>query len=156
MRYLCIVYADERAFDAMSEAELAALDEASIANDEELRHSGHLIVAQALQPVATATTVRVRNGRMSATDGPFAETTEQVGGFVFIEARDLNEAIQIAARMPMAKVGSIEVRPEFDLLQKVLDRRARAASHGAGAARGRSVTRSTRSIATSRGSCWPP
>jgi hypothetical protein len=131
MRYLCIVYAEERAFDAMSEAELAELDEASIANDEELRRSGHLILAQALQPVATATTVRVRNGRMSATEGPFAETTEQVGGFVFIEARDLNEAIQIAARMPMARVGSIEIRPEFDLLAKVRERRAKAGARGA-------------------------
>ena len=130
MKYLCIVYAEERAFDAMSETELAELDEASIANDEELRASGHLILAQALQPVATATTIRVRNGRMSATDGPFAETTEQVGGFTFIEARDLNEAIQIAARMPMAKVGSIEVRPEFDLLAKVRERRAATGADG--------------------------
>jgi hypothetical protein len=121
-------YADERVFDTMSEAELAALDEESIAHDEELRRSGHLIVAQALQPVSAATTVRVRNGRMSATDGPFAETTEQVGGFVFIEARDLNEAIQIAGRMPMARVGSIEVRPEFDLAGKVQDRRAKVHS----------------------------
>lgn len=124
MRYLCIVYAEERAFDEMSESEIAALDEASLANDEELRRSGHLILAQALQPIAAATTVRVRNGRMSATDGPFAETTEQLAGFVFIEARDLNEAIQIAGRMPMARVGSIEVRPELDLGQKVRDRQA--------------------------------
>jgi hypothetical protein len=124
MKYLCIVYADEGAFDAMSESEITTLDEESLANDEELRRSGHLILAQALQPVAAATTVRVRNGRMSATDGPFAETTEQVGGFVFIEARDLNEAILIAARMPMAKVGSIEVRPEFDLVKKVRERQA--------------------------------
>ena len=128
MKYLCIVYAEERAFDSMSETERAELDEASLANDEELRRSGHLIIAQALQPVASATTVRVRNGRMSATDGPFAETTEQVGGFVFVEARDLNEAIQIAARMPMAKVGSIEVRPEFDLVAKVRERQANAES----------------------------
>jgi hypothetical protein len=124
MKYLCIVYADEGTFDAMSEREIAALDEESLANDEELRRSGHLILAQALQPVAAATTVRVRSGRMSATDGPFAETTEQLGGFVFIEARDLNEAIGIAARMPMAKVGSIEVRPEFDLAKKVRERQA--------------------------------
>jgi hypothetical protein len=124
MKYLCIVYAEEHAFDALSESELVSLDESSLANDEELRRSGHLIVAQALQPVATATTVRVRNDRMSATDGPFAETTEQLGGFVFIEARDLNEAIEIAGRMPMAKVGSVEVRPVLDLVHKVQDRRA--------------------------------
>jgi len=124
MRYLCIVYADERSFDAMSESEIAKLDEASLANDEELRRSGHLILAQALQPVVAATTVRVRNGRMSATDGPFAESAEQLGGFVFIEARDLTEAIQIAGRMPMASVGGIEVRPALDLVQKVRDRQA--------------------------------
>jgi hypothetical protein len=124
VQYLCIVYVQEKAFDAMTEEEIDTLDRASLANDEELRASGHLIIAQALQPVATATTVRVRNGRMSATDGPFAETNEQLGGFVFIEARDLNEAIQTAGRLPVARVGSIEVRPAMDLVQKVRDRAA--------------------------------
>jgi hypothetical protein len=131
MRYLCVVYADPRTFASMTESELATLDEASLSNDAELRESGHLIVAQALQPVETATTIRVRDGRMTATDGPFAETTEQLGGFVYVEARDLNEAIQIAARMPMARVGSIEVRPVLDLERRVRERReARGTTRG--------------------------
>lgn len=117
MQYLCLVYVQEKAFAAMTEEEIDTLDRASLANDEELRASGHLVIAQALQPVATATTVRVRNGRMSATDGPFAETNEQLGGFVFIEARDLNEAIQIASRWPSARIGSIEVRPIEEALR---------------------------------------
>ena len=125
MKYLCLVYADEAAFNRMSQQQLDAIEDASLANDEELRRSGHLVIAQALQPIASATTVRVRNDRMSATDGPFAETAEQLGGFVFIEATDLNEAIQIAARIPMARFGSIEVRPVMDLEQKVRDRPAR-------------------------------
>jgi hypothetical protein len=125
MKYLCLVYVDESTFDGMSQQQLDAIDDEALANDEELRRSGHLVLAQALQPIASATTVRVRNGRMSATDGPFAETAEHLGGFVFIEATDLNEAVQIAARIPMARLGSIEVRPVIDLAQKVRDRPAR-------------------------------
>jgi hypothetical protein len=125
MKYLCLVYLDEATFDRKSQQQLDAIDDESLANDEELRRSGHLVLAQALQPTASATTVRIRNDRMSATDGPFAETAEQLGGFVFIEAADLNEAIQIAARIPMARLGSIEVRPVIDLAQKVRDRPAR-------------------------------
>ena len=112
----------------LTPAEMELLDEASIANDEELRRSGHLIVAQALEPVSTATTVRVRNGRLSATDGPFAETNEQLGGFMFIEARDLNEAIDIAGRAPVTKIASMEVRPALDLLGRVQARRAARAA----------------------------
>ena len=79
-------------------------------------NGGALVTGEALQPVSTATTVRVRNGRTATTDGPFAETKEQLGGFYLIEARDLNDAIQVAARIPSARLGSIEVRPimEFD------------------------------------------
>jgi hypothetical protein len=81
-----------------------------------IRKSGHYLAGEALQPVSTATTVRVRNGRTATTDGPFAETKEQLGGFYLIEARDLNDAIQVAARIPSARMGSVEVRPimEFD------------------------------------------
>jgi hypothetical protein len=124
MKYVCLVYSDPAVFARVSQQEQAALDEASLAEDEELAKSGHLIVAQALQGVETATTVRVRDGRMSVTDGPFAETTEQLGGFVYLEARDLNEAIALAGRFPMARYGSIEVRPVLDLAQRVHDRRA--------------------------------
>jgi hypothetical protein len=123
MQYVCFVYAEESKFEEIPEGELAALDEANLAHDEELRRKGQLVMAQALQSVDEAVTVRVRSGEMSATDGPFAETTEQLGGFVFIEARDLNEAIQVASRIPMARYGSIEVRPTFDLRKKVEERR---------------------------------
>jgi len=123
MKYLCIVYIDPATFGALSPEGHAALDEASLAFDEELHESGQLILAQALQSIDTATTVRVRDGRLSATDGPFAETTEYLGGFTYIEARDLNEAIEIAGRSPIAPFGSIEVRPVFDLARAVRERR---------------------------------
>jgi hypothetical protein len=122
MQYLCLVYGDPAVFDRLSEEEAAALDRASLAHDVDLRESGHLILAQALQPVDEAMTVRVRDGRMSATAGPFAETTEQLGGFLFIEARDLNEAVAIAGRVPVARYASIEVRPVLDLEARVRER----------------------------------
>ena len=111
MQYLCLVYIEESAFDVMSEAEQKALTRESLAYDDELRKSGHFIGANALQPVSAATTVRVRNSKVSTTDGPFAETKEHLGGYILIEARDLNEAIQVAGKIPMARIGSIEVRP---------------------------------------------
>jgi hypothetical protein len=118
MRYLCLVYGDEAKLDVMPQHEIDALIDEVLANNEELQASGRLILAQALEHVAAATTVRVRNGKLSATDGPFAETNEQLGGFVLIDARDLNEAIQIAGRIPSARIGSIEVRPVIDLLRE--------------------------------------
>ncbi|HZE59288.1 MAG TPA: YciI family protein [Burkholderiales bacterium] len=104
MKYLCLVYGEEQAIAKMPDAHCVAFD-------EEVRKSGHCIASEALQPVSTATTVRVRNGKVSVTDGPFAETKEFLAGFYMIEARDLNEAIQIASRIPPATVGSIEIRP---------------------------------------------
>lgn len=104
MKYLCLVYGDEQALSKMP-------DEHCVAFDEDVRKSGHCIASEALQPVSTATTVRVRNGKLAVTDGPFAETKEFLAGFYMIEARDLNEAIQIASRIPPATVGSIEIRP---------------------------------------------
>jgi hypothetical protein len=119
MQYLCLVYGSRTEFDRLSEEEAAALDRASLAHDVELRESGHLVLARALQPVEEAMTIRVRDGRMSATAGPFAETTEQLGGFLLIEARDLNEALQIAERVPVARYAKIEVRPILDLEARV-------------------------------------
>lgn len=104
MKYLCLVYGDEKALAGMD-------DRHCVAYDEKIRESGHCLASEALQPVATATTVRVRNGRVSVTDGPFAETKEILAGFYMIEARDLNEAIQVAAKIPPAEVGCVEVRP---------------------------------------------
>ena len=104
MKYLCLVYGEE---GKMREVD----DMHCLAFDQSVRSSGHCIASEALQPVSTATTVRVRNGKVSVTDGPFAETKECLAGFYMIEARDLNEAIQIAAKIPGARQGSIEVRP---------------------------------------------
>ncbi len=122
MKYVCLVYVQDAAFAALSEEEQQALDQASLANDEELRLSGHLILAQALESPSSAMTVRVRGGSVSTTVGPFAETTEHLGGFVYLEARDLNEAIGIASRLPVARFGSIEVRPILDLSARVQER----------------------------------
>ena len=117
MKYLCLVYLDEKRLDELP-------DEDCVAFDEGIRNSGHCIASEALQSVQTATTVRVRNGRASITDGPFAETKEQLAGFYMIEARDLNEAIQIASKIPPARVGSIEVRPVRPIRETVAAERA--------------------------------
>ena len=111
MKYVCLVYLVEKDMNALTKRESDACVDESLAYDDALRRTGYLVVAHALQPIEAATTVRVRNGKLSATDGPFAETKEQLGGFMLIEARDLNDAIQVAARIPMARHGSIEVRP---------------------------------------------
>jgi hypothetical protein len=115
MKYLCMVLVDEKKINAMSEKEAQELDNESLAFDDTLRKKGHLIAAQALESVTTATIVRVRGGKVSITDGPFAETNEQVGGFLLIEAQDLNEAIQLAAKVPAIRLGAIEVRPVKEL-----------------------------------------
>ena len=111
MKYLCLVVYDEKKLEAMSKAELEALEVESLEYDESIRKSGHLIAAGPLQPISATTTLRVQHGKVSITDGPFAETNEQLGGFVLIDARDLNEAIQLASRIPPARLGSIEIRP---------------------------------------------
>jgi hypothetical protein len=111
MKYICLVYLVEKDMSVMSKKEADACIEESLAYDDDLRKAGHFLVAHALEPVEAATTIRVRSGKLSTTDGPFAETKEQLGGFILIEARDLNEAIQVAAKIPMARHGSIEVRP---------------------------------------------
>jgi hypothetical protein len=115
MKYICLVYLVEKDMGMMTKKEADTCTDESLAYDDDLRKAGHLIAAHALQPVETATTVRVRSGKLFATDGPFAETTEQLGGFILIEARDLNEAIQVAAKIPLARRGSIEVRPIREL-----------------------------------------
>jgi len=105
MKYLCLVYGDEKALAGMD-------DRHCVSFDEKIRASGHCVASEALQPTATATTVRVRNGRVSVTDGPFAETKEILGGVFVIDLPDLDEAIRLAALIPAAKdTGSIEIRP---------------------------------------------
>ncbi len=108
MKYLCLVYGEEEKLHSLPES---PQDEECLAYCDALRESGRLLGGEALESVQTATTVRVRSGRLAVTDGPFAETKEQLAGFYLIEARDLNEALQIAAKIPPARVGSIEVRP---------------------------------------------
>ena len=111
MKYLCLIYDEEAKMATMSKSDADAFMGEYFAFTEGVKKSGHYIGGNALQPVQTATTVRVRNGKMSTTDGPFAETKEQLGGYYLIEARDLNDALQVASRIPSAKSGSIEVRP---------------------------------------------
>jgi hypothetical protein len=111
MKYLCMIYDNEATWGAMSKAETDAIMGDYFAFTSDVKASGHYIGGEALQPVHTATTVRVRNGKLSTTDGPFAETKEQLGGYYLIEAKDLNDAIQVAGRIPGARTGSVEVRP---------------------------------------------
>ena len=115
MRYLCLIYENEQAWATMPKEESDAIFGEYFAFTEAIKKSGHYLGGEALKPVQTATTVRVRHGRISITDGPFAETKEQLAGFYLIEAGDLNEAIQTAATIPPAREGSIEVRPVREL-----------------------------------------
>ena len=108
MKYLCLVYSDER---LLHDSPDSPRDEECHAYAESVQQSGRMLAAEALQPVETATTVRMRGGKLTITDGPFAETKEQLAGFYLIEARYLNEALQVAGKIPAARVGSVEVRP---------------------------------------------
>jgi len=118
MKYLCLAYEEEQKLNALSESDWHALRDETLAYVEDLQKRGQYVASAALQSVHTATTVRVRGGKMSATDGPFAETKETLGGIFLIEARDLNDAIQVAANWPSARIGSIEVRPIEEELPK--------------------------------------
>ncbi|MFL5616889.1 MAG: YciI family protein [Gemmatimonadaceae bacterium] len=111
MKYLCLIYENEQAWAATPQPEADAMMKEYFAFTDGYSESGHVLGGHALQPTQTATTVRVRNGKVSTTDGPFAETREQLGGYYLLEAKDLNEAIQIAAKIPGARTGGIEVRP---------------------------------------------
>jgi hypothetical protein len=108
MKYLCLVYMEPATLTAVPDAECAECGAG-------LREKGLLLAAEALQPVQTATTVRVRNGKVSITDGPFAETKEQLAGFYLVDAANLDQALQVAAKIPPARVGSVEVRPVREL-----------------------------------------
>jgi hypothetical protein len=116
MKYLFLVYGEEKKIGAMKDDECMSFD-------AEIRKSGHCLASESLQPVRTATTVRVRNGKASIVDGPFAETKEQLAGFYLIDATDLDDAITMAVRIPPAAVGSIEVRPVRELVSTLGERR---------------------------------
>ena len=115
MKYICLVHFEDRAFGALSQDQLREMDRRSLAYDEALKSSGHLIHAEALQSPKSAVLVQRRNGEASTRDGPLIDAKEQLGGFILIEARDLDEAVQIAAGIPLAELGTIEVRPIFEV-----------------------------------------
>ncbi|MDX9684576.1 YciI family protein [Pseudomonas protegens] len=112
MKYLCLVYSDEQLLHSLPDS---PEDAECLAYAESVQGSGRMLAAEALQSVHTATTVRMRGGKLAITDGPFAETKEQLAGFYLIQAKDLNEAIQVAGQIPAARVGSVEVRPVREL-----------------------------------------
>ena len=111
MRYLCLIYDDESKWGTMPKEQAEAMMGEYFAFTEGIKQSGHYVGGEALQPTQTATTVRVRNGKISTTDGPFAETKEALGGYYLINAKDLNDAIQVAAKIPSSRIGTIEIRP---------------------------------------------
>lgn len=115
MKYICLVYFEPTIWDHISESENTKLTTESLAYDKQLESTGHYIHAEALQSVQTATTIRVRDGKTSVTDGPFGETKEVLGGFILINARDLDDAMQVAAKIPLARFGSIEIRPVLEM-----------------------------------------
>jgi hypothetical protein len=115
MKFMFMIYHDENVLDALPEGEMQALIDSALDYDEEIRRSGHYIVSEALQRARTARTVRVGGGKVVITDGPFAETKEQLGGFFLVEARDIDEACEVASRFPPARLGVIEVRAVQEL-----------------------------------------
>ena len=115
MKFLFLIYHEEKTLDTLPEGEMQTLVDSALEYMDEIRQSGHFIASNALQRARTARTIRVRGGKVSTTDGPFAETTEQVGGFFLIEAKDMDEACEVASRFPPARLGIIEVRPVQEL-----------------------------------------
>jgi hypothetical protein len=111
MQYLLLIYENEASFANVSEEEQGKIFQEYMDYTDRIRKSGNYIAGEALQPIATATTVRVKSGKTVTTDGPFAETREQLGGFYMVEAKDLDEAIALAVGIPASRTGSIEVRP---------------------------------------------
>ena len=111
MKYLCLIYSDESQWPKLPKSDTEMMLKEYGAFGEAIKKSGNYVTGDRLHPTSDATTIRTRNGKTSTTDGPFAETKEQLGGYYVISAKDLNEAIQIAAKIPPARVGCIEVRP---------------------------------------------
>ena len=115
MRYMCLVHFDTSVMDKASRKEQQDLDRRSLAYDDTLRAGGHYLASAAIEGGDSAVLVRVRDGQMSTTDGPYMETKEQMAGFILIEARDLNEAVRLAGGIPIAELGTIEVRPVYEI-----------------------------------------
>jgi hypothetical protein len=121
MKYLCLIYENEKGWEQMPKEQADAVMGEYFAFTDGIRRSGQYVAGDALHPTHTATTVRVRDGKTLTTDGPFAETKEQLGGYYLIDAKDLDEAIQVASKIPSARWGSIEIRPVVDFSQAGAD-----------------------------------
>ena len=115
MKFLFMIFHDEATLDALPKDEMRTLVDSALEYSDEIEKSGHYIVSNALQRARTARTIKVRGGKTTVTDGPFAETKEQLGGFFLIEAKDMDEACAVAARFPPARLGTVEVRPVQEL-----------------------------------------
>ena len=111
MKFVCLGYLDETQWDRLSEAEQKTRLEECLAYDNELRRGGHFIGGEVLQSIRNAVTLRLQNGKVAVTDGPYAETKEQLGGILLLEARDLNHAIQLISNHPGVRIGAFEIRP---------------------------------------------
>lgn len=129
MKYICLGYIEPNKFESMSESERNAMVDECWAYDDELRAKGHYADGEGLQPPQTATTLRWKNGKVSITDGPYAETKEQLGGILILEARDLNHAIQLMSKHPGVKAGPFEIRPAFDMSEMIRESKKRRAGN---------------------------
>ena len=130
MKFVCLGYMEANKFENMSESERNAFVDGCFAYDDVLRRGGHFVGGEALQNARNAATLRFRNGKVSVTDGPYAETKEHLGGILVLEARDLDHAIELMSRHPGVRGGPFEIRPAADLTQMIRDseqRRAKAA-----------------------------
>ena len=132
MKYICLGYIDLNWFASIPETERQAMMDNCFAYDEKLRANGHFLGGEGLQPPNTAATLRYTNGRVVVTDGPYAETKEQIGGIMILEARDLNHAIELISQHPGAKFGPWEIRPAADLDALVCESEARRRASGEG------------------------
>ena len=128
MKYICLGYMEEKKWEAMSESERNTFVDECFDYDDELRKNGHFVGGEALQSAQNATTLRFRNGKVTVTDGPFAETKEQLGGILVLEARDLNHAIQLMSKHPGVRGGPFEIRPAADLTELIRESSARRRS----------------------------
>ncbi len=133
MKYICLGYMDPKKWETMSEIERNAFIDECFAYDDVLRKNGHFVGGEALQGPRNATTLRFRNGKVSVTDGPYAETKEQLGGILILEAKDLNHAIQLMSKHPGVRAGSFEIRPAEDLTEMIRESSQRRRSRSRGA-----------------------
>lgn len=133
MKFVCLGYMEAGKFEAMSDGERNGFVDGCFTYDDELRRNGHFTGGEALQPATTAVTLRLRDGKVSATDGPFAETKEQLGGILILEARDLQHAVELMSKHPGVRAGPFEIRPAADLTAMIQESEGRRSARGRGA-----------------------